>query len=159
MRNNNILRKSLKDINEDDHINFRIGNKIEKINFSSPKFLQVLFFREFLVRVFEWRKYSDKIRRNEQFVFLPLWICNCTTFRKLPFAYVPQNSCSYKFRRIDRKTPVSKSFFNKVTDLRLPTLLKNELWYKCFHVSFAKFSRVDFLKEHPRWLRRSIYWE
>ena len=38
-------------------------------------------------------------------------ICNCRSFQKLPFADVPPNSCSYKFSRIDRKRPVSKSFF------------------------------------------------
>ena len=69
IENNNIRKKALNDINEVDHINFQTGNKIEKLKLKNfrktlPKFLQVLFFRQFLVRVFESRKYSEEIRRN-----------------------------------------------------------------------------------------------
>ena len=35
-------------------------------------------------------------------------------FRSCRFAYVPPNSYSYKFSRIDGKIPASKSFFDKV---------------------------------------------
>ena len=38
------------------------------------------------------------------------------------------------------------SFFNKVTDLRPATLLKNRLWHRCFPVNFAKFLRTPFLQ-------------
>ena len=37
---------------------------------------------------------------------------------------------------------------NKVTDLRLPTLLKKRLWRRCFPVNFAKFLRTSFLTKH-----------
>ena len=39
-------------------------------------------------------------------------------------------------------------FFNKVAGLRLATLLKRRLWYRCFPVNFAKFLRTPFLKEN-----------
>ena len=44
------------------------------------------------------------------------------------------------------------SFFNKVAGLRSATLLKKRLWHGCFPVTFAKFIRTPFLKEHLRWL-------
>ena len=80
---------------------------------------------------------------------------NCRSFQKLLFAYVPPNSCSYKFRRIDRKTPVSKSFFNKVAELMPTTSLKKGLRHKCFSEGFAKFSRAVFLIEPP--VAASVY--
>ena len=42
IENKKIWAKALKDINEVDHINFLEGNKIEKLNFSQAKVLQVL---------------------------------------------------------------------------------------------------------------------
>ena len=39
-------------------------------------------------------------------------------------------------------------FLNKVAALRPATLLKLRLWHKYFPVSFAKFLRTPFLKEH-----------
>ena len=50
--------------------------------------------------------------------------------------------CSYKFRKIHRKTLVS--FFNKVTGLRPVTLLKKRLWHRCLPVNFTKFLRTVF---------------
>ena len=52
--------------------------------------------------------------------------------------------CSYKFVKIQRKTPVSNLFFKKVTGLRLR--------HKCFPVNFAKFLRTPFSTGHLRWL-------
>ena len=43
-------------------------------------------------------------------------------------------------------------FLNKVTDLRPATLLKERLWRSSFPVSFAKFIRTSFCKEHLWWL-------
>ena len=37
-------------------------------------------------------------------------------------------------------------FLNKLAGLRLATLLKKSLWYKCFPVNFAKFLRKPFLQ-------------
>ena len=64
IENSSIRRKALNDINEVDRINFQTGSKKEKLKFHLPKILQVLFFRHFLVRVFELKKYSEDIRRN-----------------------------------------------------------------------------------------------
>ena len=43
----------------------------------------------------------------------------------------PEVFCK-KFHKIDRKTPVPQSLFNKIVDLRLATLLKERLWRRCF---------------------------
>ena len=43
-------------------------------------------------------------------------------------------------------------FLNKLAGLRLATLLKKSLWYKCFPVNFAKFLRKPFLQNTSRWL-------
>ena len=43
-----------------------------------------------------------------------------------------------------KKIPVLLSFFNKVTNLRLATLLKTRLRHGCFPVYFAKFLRTPF---------------
>ena len=37
-------------------------------------------------------------------------------------------------------------FFNKVAGLRPAALLKKRPWHKCFHVNFAKFLKILFLK-------------
>ena len=37
-------------------------------------------------------------------------------------------------------------FSNKVAGLRLATLLKKRLWYRCFPVHFTKFLRTSFLQ-------------
>ena len=41
-------------------------------------------------------------------------------------------------------------FFNKFVGLRPATLLKKRLWYRCFPVNFAKFSKTYFFTEHLR---------
>ena len=60
--------------------------------------------------------------------------------------------CSWKFRKIHRKTPVPESLFNKVVGLKPATLLKKSLWHRCFSVNFAKFLRTPFFTEHLWWL-------
>ena len=57
-----------------------------------------------------------------------------------------EKRCSQKFLKIQRKTPVPESLFNKVAGLRLTTFLKKTLWYRCFPVNFAKFLRTPFLE-------------
>ena len=53
---------------------------------------------------------------------------------------VLQKRCSYKFRKIHRKTPVPESLFNKVADLRPETLLKKETLAQLFSCEFCKIS-------------------
>ena len=45
-------------------------------------------------------------------------------FQKQPFADVLQNTCSQKFRKILRKTPVLEFLFNKVTGLSSNNIAK-----------------------------------
>ena len=59
----------------------------------------------------------------------------------------PEVFCK-KFHKIDRKTPVPQSLFNKIADLRLATLLKERLWHRCFPVNFVKFLRTPFFIEN-----------
>ena len=48
--------------------------------------------------------------------------------------------------------PVPESLFHKSWGLRPGTPLKNRLWHSCFSVTFAKFSRISFLKNTSGWL-------
>ena len=57
--------------------------------------------------------------------------------------------CSQKFHKIDRKTPVPETLFNKVAGLRPATLLKKSLWHRCFPVNFVKFLRNLFQRASP----------
>ena len=43
-------------------------------------------------------------------------------------------------------------FLNKVTGIRLATLLKRRIWDSCVLVNFAKFLRTPFLQNTSRWL-------
>ena len=51
-----------------------------------------------------------------------------------------------KIFKIDRKTPVPESFFNKVTGLRPPALLKKETLAQVFSCEFCKILRTPFLQ-------------
>ena len=48
--------------------------------------------------------------------------------------------CSWKFRKIHRKTPVPESLFFSCN------FIKMRLWLKCFPVNFVKFLRTPFLR-------------
>ena len=50
----------------------------------------------------------------------------------------------------------ARTSFNKVTGLRLTTLLRKRLWHKCFSVNFVKFLRTPFYIEHLWWLLLKI---
>ena len=50
-------------------------------------------------------------------------------------------------------------FLNKVSGLRLTTLLKKKLWHRCFAANFTKFLRTPFLIQHLRWLLLSFYFK
>ena len=69
-----------------------------------------------------------------------------TALEKQPPEVFCKKRCSYKFRKIYRKTPAAEYFFNKV---RAATLLKKRLWYRCFPVNFAKFLRTSFSQNTP----------
>ena len=60
----NIRRKALNDISKVDNINFKIGNKIEKLKLLFVEGSLGSFFRQILVRVFESRKHTEEIRGN-----------------------------------------------------------------------------------------------
>ena len=59
---------------------------------------------------------------------------------------------SKKFRKIYRKTPNARVSFLIKLQAWHAILLKKRLWHRCFPVNFAKFLRITFLKDHPRWL-------
>ena len=55
--------------------------------------------------------------------------------------------CSYKFHKVQRRTPAPKSLLiNKVVGLRPATLLKKRPWYRHFPVNFLKFIRTPYLQ-------------
>ena len=42
--------------------------------------------------------------------------------------------------------------FNRVTDLKVCSFIKQRLQHRCFHVNIAKFFRTAFFIRHLRWL-------
>ena len=67
-------------------------------------------------------------------------------FRKQPPAVFCKKSCSLKFRKFHRKTPVLESLFNKVAGLQACNFIKKGLQQRHIPVKFAKFLRTHFLK-------------
>ena len=61
------------------------------------------------------------------------------------FSVALKNRCSWKFRNINRKTPVSESLLNKVTDFQSCNFIKKGLQHRYFPVNIAKFLRTSFL--------------
>ena len=57
-----------------------------------------------------------------------------------------------KFAKFKGKHLCQRLFFNKVAGMRPATLLKKNLWYRCFPLNFAKFLRTPFFTEHLWWL-------
>ena len=66
--------------------------------------------------------------------------------QKQPSVVFYRKRCSWKFRKIHRKTPVP------CQSLGPATLLKKRLWRRCFPVNFAKFPRTPFLQHTSRQL-------
>ena len=66
--------------------------------------------------------------------------------KQLPEVFYKKR-CSYKFRKIHRKTPVPESLFNKVAALRPATLLKKRLWHRYFPVNFVKSLKAGLYDE------------
>ena len=50
-----------------------------------------------------------------------------------------------KFTKSAGKHLCQSLFFNKVAGLRAATLLKNNIWHRCFPVNSAKFLRTPYL--------------
>ena len=67
--------------------------------------------------------------------------------QKQPPEVFYKKRCSYKFRKIHRKTPVPESLFNKVAALRPATLLKKRLWHRYFPVNFVKSLKAGLYDE------------
>ena len=79
--------------------------------------------------------------------FLSLFLCLKirSPFQKQLTELFCKKSCSQKFCKIHRKTPVHQSLFlSKVTGKLPAALLKNRLRHRCFPVNFAKFLRTLF---------------
>ena len=55
-----------------------------------------------------------------------------------------ENGCSWKFRKIHRKTPVSESLFKQSFRPQSSNFIKKRLWHRCLPVNFSKFSRTFF---------------
>ena len=74
---------------------------------------------------------------------------NCKSFgyhQKQPPEMFCKKRCSWKFRKIHRKTHLPESLFNEVAGSRPATLLTMRLWHGCFPVNFVKFLRTSFLQ-------------
>ena len=61
------------------------------------------------------------------------------------------------FARFAGKYLCQSPVFNKVVGLRPATLLKQRFWHRYYLVSFVKFLRTPFFKEHLRWLLLKYY--
>ena len=64
----------------------------------------------------------------------------------------------YVYNRWKHRSSHQKVFTRKhlCQSLRSATLLKNNLYHRCFHVNFAKFLRAPFLTENLWWLLLEI---
>ena len=56
------------------------------------------------------------------------------------------------FAKFAGKHQSQRLIFNKVAVLRTATLLKKNLWHRCFPANFAEYIRTPFLTEHIWWL-------
>ena len=76
---------------------------------------------------------------------------NCFCVSKQSFADVPQNKCSEKFCKFDRKTPkrLQQSVFNKVAGLHACNFVKKRLQHRWYLVKFVKFLRTLFFCTTP----------
>ena len=57
-----------------------------------------------------------------------------------------------KGSQFHRKTPELESLINKVVGVQACNVIKKRPQNSCFPVKFAKFLRITFFTEHPRWL-------
>ena len=61
------------------------------------------------------------------------------------------------FAKFTGKHLCKSLFFNKVAGLKSATLLKKNLWHRCFPVNFTKFLRTPFLQNTSERLLLYIY--
>ena len=101
--------------------------------FNTTKFYTISFFCKHNFFIDEIETYAMNVQKQPPEVFC-------------------KKMCSWKFHKIHWKTLVPEAFLNKVAGPRLATLLKKRLWYRCFPVTFVKFLRTPFYKEHICWL-------
>ena len=73
-------------------------------------------------------------------------ISQTSSIQKQPPEVFCERRCSWKFRKIDRKTPAPESLLSKVAGLRHANLLKKRLAHRCLPVNFAKFLRIPFYR-------------
>ena len=66
--------------------------------------------------------------------------------QKQPSELLCKKRCSWKFCKFHRKTPVSKSLFNRVAGLKGCSFIKTRLQHRCFPVEFTKFLRTSNLR-------------
>ena len=66
--------------------------------------------------------------------------------KKQPLEGFSKKGVLKKFRKIHLKTPGLESYFNRVSGLRVVTLLKKRLQHRCFQINFMKFLRTPFLQ-------------
>ena len=66
--------------------------------------------------------------------------------KKQPLEGFSKKGVLKKFRKIHLKTHVLESYFNRVSGLRVVTLLKKRLQHRCFQINFMKFLRTPFLQ-------------
>ena len=76
----------------------------------------------------------QKIDKNKSFI------------KKQPPVGFSKKGVFKKFHKIHLKTPMLKSYFNRVSGLRAVTLLKKRFQHRCFQVNFMKFLRTPFLQ-------------
>ena len=66
--------------------------------------------------------------------------------KKQPLEGFSKKGVLKKFLKIHLKTHVLESYFNRVSGLRVVTLLKKRLQHRCFQINFMKFLRTPFLQ-------------
>ena len=89
------------------------------------------------------------ISQNTSGRFLLLLVANL--FRSSHRKYSVRKNVLRNFAKFTRKHMSQSLFFNKVSGLRPPNLLKKRPWLRRFPMNFAKFLRTTFLTEHFRW--------
>ena len=67
-------------------------------------------------------------------------------FQKQPPEVFCRKDVLRNFAKFTGKHLRQSFFFNKIAGLRLATLLKKRLWYRCFPVDFVKFLKTPFYR-------------
>ena len=129
--------------------------------FSQQKSPPQIFFKEFR-QVLKSRSSLEELRFGDTNIFPPGYDVRWKYMKQSKgVQYQKQPSKVYcrkdVLRNFAKFTGKHQSFFfDKVSGLRPATLLKKRCWYRSFPVSFAKFLRTPFFKEHLWWLLLNI---